>query len=82
MLTLCRSALLYRERAGRETTWRGPVPACAPALNPVHTLQLTPPLPLPELLPKVGCRTGDGADGGLTTIWPGGVDGETVQPSA
>ncbi len=76
-MILSKGSNLYLERAGLVPTRRGPVRAYAPALNPAHRYPLSPPLPYPELL---GATQGSPPpDRGLTTVWPHGVDGETVQ---
>jgi hypothetical protein len=75
-MQISRSARLYRERKGRALTQRGPAPTASPDLNAIHALQLVPPLPLPGVLLTT---TGSSPDRGATAIWPGGVDGETVQ---
>ncbi len=73
---ISRSSKLYRERRGHIPTVRGPSPALAPTLAPIHRLVVRPPLPDPAQLLALNPET---PDSGATMIWPNGVAGETAQ---
>lgn len=70
-MSTCKSARLFRERAGLLTTWRGPQPVHSPSLHPAHTLSMAAPLPPPEFVV-------DGSpapDRGQSQAWPRGAAG-------
>lgn len=67
-----RSARNYQERKGHENadTRRGPGPVWDPLQNAARSIQLTTPLPLPDLQHEVSGQ--DPPDGPLTQVWPHG----------
>lgn len=72
MPKISKSAKLYQERRQAEMrqTFRGPGPYLALEQNPVHSLKLDPPLPIPETQ-----RLNNGnppPDTTRTTVWPFG----------
>jgi hypothetical protein len=72
MTLISKSAKLYQERRqpGMRETVRGPGPYIALDNNPVHSLKLEPPLPIPATQ-----RPTNGSpppDAGRTVVWPFG----------
>lgn len=71
MVNVSQSAQLYQERRVPQDrlTRRGPGPRSNLAQNPVTSLPLQPPFPLPEVLQAEGDQP---PDAGLTQVWPFG----------
>ena len=74
MATISRSVKAYLERKRLVETRRGPAPRFHPGSSQVHSLELSPPLPLIQFV--LDTNGEPPPDGGLTTPWPHGVSVE------
>ena len=74
---LSKSAKLYQERRIPQdrTTRRLPSPRSDLDRNRVHSIPLSPPLPVPDALHQAG---GKPPDAGHTSIWPWGQGEEDI----
>lgn len=70
MAVRSKSSKLFMERAGLRRTVPSPHPVYAKGTSPIHTLELTPPLPIPEY--QAVTQGEPRPDRGQTEEWPNG----------